>query len=281
MSVEDSYFLSKNSIRVQDKLLTLEVPKIMGIINCTPDSFFENSRFEGVNAVLKQAEKLLNDGADLLDVGGYSTRPGAFNITLTEEIERTRHAIAAIKREFPATIISIDTFRSEVAREALEAGASIINDISGGEIDPSIWDVAAHYQCPYILMHMRGTPQNMQENTHYTSLFKEIAAYFSTKIEALKQKGVHDIVIDPGFGFSKTMDQNYELLHCLEDFRFLNQPILVGFSRKSMIYKKLNCTANEALNGTTILNTQAVLKGAKILRVHDVKEAAEIVKLLF
>lgn len=281
MSVEDSYFLSKNSIRVQDKLLTLEVPKIMGIINCTPDSFFENSRFEGVNAILKQAEQLFKDGADLLDIGGYSTRPGAFNIPLTEEIERTRHAIAAIKREFPSAIISIDTFRGEVAKEALEAGASIINDISGGEIDPTIWEVAAHYQCPYVLMHMRGTPQNMQENTHYTSLFKEIAAYFSTKIEALKQKGVYDIVLDPGFGFSKTLEQNYELLNCMEDFRFLNHPILVGFSRKSMIYKKLGCTANEALNGTTILNTQAVLKGAKILRVHDVKEAAEIVKLLF
>lgn len=281
MSVEDSYFLSKNSIRVQDKLLTLEVPKIMGIINCTPDSFFENSRFEGVNAILKQAEQLFKDGADLLDIGGYSTRPGAFNIPLTEEIERTRPAIAAIKREFPSAIISIDTFRGEVAKEALEAGASIINDISGGEIDPTIWEVAAHYQCPYVLMHMRGTPQNMQENTHYTSLFKEIAAYFSTKIEALKQKGVYDIVLDPGFGFSKTLEQNYELLNCMEDFRFLNHPILVGFSRKSMIYKKLGCTANEALNGTTILNTQAVLKGAKILRVHEVKEAAEIVKLLF
>lgn len=281
MSVEDSYFLSKNSIRVQDKLLTLEVPKIMGIINCTPDSFFENSRFEGVKAILKQAEQLFKDGADLLDIGGYSTRLGAFNIPLTEEIERTRDAIAAIKREFPSAIISIDTFRGEVAQEAIEAGASIINDISGGEIDPTIWEVAAHYQCPYVLMHMRGTPQNMQENTHYHSLFKEIAAYFSTKIEALKQKGVYDIVLDPGFGFSKTLEQNYELLNCMEDFLFLNHPILVGFSRKSMIYKKLGCTANEALNGTTILNTQAVLKGAKILRVHDVKEAAEIVKLLF
>lgn len=281
MSVEDSYFLSKNSIRVQDKLLTLEVPKIMGIINCTPDSFFENSRFKGVNAVLKQTEQLFKDGADLLDIGGYSTRAGAFNIPLTEEIERTRDAIAAIKHEFPSAIISIDTFRGEVAKEALEAGASIINDISGGEIDRTIWDVAVHYQCPYVLMHMRGTPQNMQENTHYHSLFKEIAAYFSTKIEALKQKGVVDIIIDPGFGFSKTLEQNYELLRCMEDFQFLNHPLLVGFSRKSMIYKKLNCTANEALNGTTILNTQAVLKGAKILRVHDVKEASEIVKLLF
>lgn len=280
ISVEDSYFHSKTSIRLGDKLFSLDTPKVMGIINCTPDSFFENSRFEGVTPVLKQAEKLISAGADMLDLGGYSTRPGAFNIPLTAEIERTRDSIAAIRKEFPDAVISIDTFRAEVAREALEAGANIINDISGGEIDPEIWNVAAHYQCPYILMHMRGTPQTMQENTHYDSLFKEIAAYFSTKLSALKKLGVNDVILDPGFGFSKTLEQNYELLDCLPDLQFLGHPLLVGFSRKSMIYKRLGITPEEALNGTTVLNTKAVLSGAKILRVHDVKEAKEIIRLI-
>ncbi len=280
ISVEDSYFHSKTSIRLGDKLFGLDTPKVMGIINCTPDSFFEGSRFENLTAVLKQAEKLISEGADMLDIGGYSTRPGAFNIPLTAEIERTRDAIAQIRKEFPETVISIDTFRAEVAKEALEAGADLVNDISGGELDPEIWNVVAHYQCPYILMHMRGTPQTMQENTHYDSLFKEISAYFSTKLSALKKLGIHDVILDPGFGFSKTIEQNYELLDCLPDFRFLGKPLLVGFSRKSMIYKKLGITANEALNGTTVLNTKAIMGGAKILRVHDVKEAKEITALL-
>lgn len=280
ISVEDSYFHSKNSIRTGNKLLSLEHPKVMGIINCTPDSFYEESRYKDVSAVLKQAEQQISEGADMLDIGGYSSRPGAFNIPLTAEIERTRPAIAAVRKEFPEITISIDTFRAEVAKEALEAGADIINDISGGEAEPEIWNVAAHYQCPYILMHMRGTPQNMQENTHYDSMFKEIAAYFSTKVNALKKLGVNDIILDPGFGFSKTMEQNYALLDCLSDFHFLGQPLLVGFSRKSMITKKLGITAEEALNGTTVLNTKAILKGAKILRVHDVKAAKEIIRLL-
>lgn len=280
ISVEDSYFHSKTSIRLGDKLYSLETPKVMGILNSTPDSFFEGSRFEGVTSILKQAEKLVSEGADILDIGGYSTRPGAFNISLETEIERTKDPIAAIRKEFPETVISIDTFRAEVAKEAMEAGADIINDISGGAIDPEIWNVAAHYQCPYILMHMRGTPQNMQENTEYDSLFKEISAYFSTRLNALKKLGINDVILDPGFGFSKTLEQNYELLDCLPDFGFLGQPLLVGFSRKSMIYKKLDITANEALNGTTVLNTKALLNGAKILRVHDVKEAKEIIGLL-
>jgi dihydropteroate synthase len=280
MSVEDSYFHSKNSIRVGNKLLNLQIPKVMGIINCTPDSFFEDSRMDTVDLVIRQAEKHIADGADLLDIGGYSTRPGAAVISTEEEISRTRAAIAAIRREFPEIILSIDTFRGEVARQALEAGAQIVNDISGGEIDPTIWKVVAEYQCPYILMHMRGTPQNMQENTQYGSMFKEIAAYFSQKLAALKALGIYEVILDPGFGFSKTGEQNYELLDQLADFQFLGQPILAGISRKSMIYKKLGITAAEALNGTTVLNTVAVLKGASILRVHDVKEAREIIRLL-
>jgi dihydropteroate synthase len=280
ISVEDSYFHSKNSIRISDNLFSLAVPKVMGIINCTPDSFYEGSRYDTIKGILTQTEKFISEGVDIIDIGGYSTRPGAFNIPLTEEIERTQKSIAAIRKQFPELIISIDTFRAEVAKEALEAGANLVNDISGGEIDPEIWNVVAKYNCPYILMHMRGTPQNMQEFTTYDSLFKDIAAYFSTKINALKKLGIHDIIIDPGFGFSKTLEQNYELLNTLSDLQFLGCPILVGFSRKSMIYKKLGITAQEALNGTTILNTKAILNGAKILRVHDVKEAKEVIQLL-
>ena len=280
ISVEDSYFHSKNSIRISDNLFSLAVPKVMGIINCTPDSFYEGSRYETIKGILTQTEKFISEGVDIIDIGGYSTRPGAFNIPLTEEIERTQKSIAAIRKEFPELIISIDTFRAEVAKEALEAGANLVNDISGGEIDPEIWKVVAKYNCPYILMHMRGTPQNMQEFTTYDYLFKDIAAYFSTKINTLKKLGIHDIIIDPGFGFSKTLEQNYELLNTLPDLQFLGCPILVGFSRKSMIYKKLETSAQEALNGTTVLNTKAILNGAKILRVHDVKEAKEVIQLL-
>lgn len=280
LDVEDSYFHSKNSIRLGGNLFSLSLPRVMGVINCTPDSFFEDSRHETIKGVLTQVEKFISEGVDIIDVGGYSTRPGAFNIPLTEEIDRTRKSIEAIRKEFPSLIISIDTFRAQVAKEALEAGANLVNDISGGEIDPEIWNVVAAYQCPYILMHMKGTPQNMQQFTSYDSLFKDISSYFSTKINALKNKGIADVIIDPGFGFSKTMEQNYELLHCLSDLQFLGRPILVGFSRKSMIYKKLNISPQEALNGTTILNTKAILNGAKILRVHDVKEAWEIIQLL-
>ncbi len=280
ISVEDSYFRSKNSIRLGKKLFSLEQPCVMGILNCTPDSFYAESRNESVTTILKKTERQLVEGASILDIGGYSSRPNAEHVSLEQEIQRTQNAIVAIRKAFPQTVISIDTFRSEVARIALESGADIINDISGGTLDPEIWKVAAHYQCPYVLMHMRGNPNTMQTQTNYLNLFQEIAFYFSNKIHQLQQLGVHDVILDPGFGFSKTVEQNYELLNCLQDFHFLGKPILVGFSRKSMIYRKLNCTPQEALNGTTILNTTAILKGAKILRVHDVKEATEACKLL-
>lgn len=280
ISVEDSYFRSKNSIRIGKKLFSLEQASIMGILNCTPDSFYEGSRNDSVTSILKMAEKQISDGANILDIGGYSSRPNADHVTLAEEIERTQNAIVAIKREFPDTVISIDTFRAEVARIALESGADIINDISGGEIDQEIWNVAAHYQCPYILMHMRGTPETMQSQTEYNNLFKDVSNYFSIKINQLKKLGVHDVILDPGFGFAKTLDQNYELLNHLQDLHFLEKPLLVGFSRKSMIHRLLDITPEEALNGTTILNTRAILKGAKILRVHDVKEANEVLKLI-
>lgn len=280
MSVEDSYFHSIHSMKVHDKLYTFETPMVMGILNCTPDSFYKNSRFQEDKAILKAAEQHISDGASIVDIGGYSTRPGAINIDLTTEIERTAHAVALIRNEFPEILISIDTFRSEVARIALAEGASMINDISGGEIDPEIWQIASKNNCPYILMHMRGTPQTMQENTTYSNLFKEIAGYFSRKIEQLKQLGVNDVILDPGFGFSKTTDQNFQLLNRLEDFHFLRKPLLVGISRKSMIYKTLEIEAEQALNGTTVLNTLALIKGAKILRVHDVKEAKQVVELM-
>ena len=280
MSVEDSYFHSIHSMKVHDKLYTFETPMVMGILNCTPDSFYKNSRFQEDKLILKAAEKHISDGASILDIGGYSTRPGAINIDLTTEIERTARAVALIHNEFPEILISIDTFRSEVARIALSEGASMINDISGGEIDPEIWQIAAKNNCPYILMHMRGTPQTMQENTTYSNLFKEIAGYFSLKIEQLKKLGVNDVILDPGFGFSKTTNQNFELLNRLEDFHFLRKPLLVGISRKSMIYKTLEIEAESALNGTTVLNTLALIKGAKILRVHDVKEAKQAVELI-
>lgn len=279
MSVEDNYFSVNRTIRVRDKLLLMDEPWVMGIINCTPDSFYENSRYQNLTSVLAVAEQQISEGAKILDLGGYSSRPGAASVSTADEITRTAPAIAAIRKAFPDVLISIDTFRSDVAQAALEAGADIINDISGGSIDPKIWDVAARFKAPYILMHMRGTPETMQSLTEYSNLFTDLVSYFSEKIQQLHALGVHDIILDPGFGFAKTLEQNYELLRALPDFRFLHKPMLVGVSRKSMIYKKLGTTPHEALNGTTVLNTLALERGAAILRVHDVREAIEAVRL--
>ncbi len=271
----------KNHLKIGKKLLDLSTPKIMGIVNITPDSFYENSRFNSINNILSQIEKHLDDGADIIDIGGYSTRPGASNISIEEELKRISEPIKTIKSIFPNCILSCDTFRSQVAQIAIDNGADIINDISGGELDKNMINVIAKNKTPYILMHSKGTPQTMQSHTDYKSIFKEMINYFSQKLELLHELGLTEIIIDPGFGFAKTIEQNFELLNKLEDFYFLKQPILVGVSRKSMIYKKLDTTPNESLNGTTILNTIAISKGANILRVHDVKEAKEIVKLLF
>jgi dihydropteroate synthase len=279
MSVEDTYFPRNYTLKVRDKLLLIKQPMVMGIINTTPDSFHKDSRFQGITPVLKAAERHLKEGASMLDFGGYSTRPGAQNVSEKEEIERTAPYIAAIRKEFPEAILSIDTFRSQVAKEAANNGVDIINDISGGSIDPAIWDVCANFKLPYICMHMRGTPQTMMDYLEYTSLFKEIAFYFSEKLDLLKKKGVTDVILDPGFGFSKTTEQNFELFNHLSDFHIFNRPLLVGISRKSMIYKTVQTDAEHALNGTSVLNTLAIIKGAAILRVHDVKEAVEVVKL--
>jgi dihydropteroate synthase len=271
----------KKHLKIGKKLLDLTTPKIMGIVNTTPDSFYESSRTNTIDKLLIQVEKHMQEGADFIDIGGYSTRPGATDISIEEEINRISDPIKIIKDTFPNCIISCDTFRSQVAQIAIDNGADIINDISGGELDQNMFDVIAKNRIPYILMHSKGNPQTMQNQTEYKSIFKEMVNYFSSKIEYLHELGLTEIIIDPGFGFAKTIEQNYELLNNLQDFYFLKHPILVGISRKSMIYKKLNTTPEEALNGTTILNTIALSKGAKILRVHDVKEAKEIVTLLF
>lgn len=251
----------------------------MGILNVTPDSFFDGSRFTTDTEILTQTEKMLSEGATFIDIGGYSSRPGAENISIEEERARVLKAVELIVKEFPKTLISIDTFRAEVAREAVQEGANIINDISAGELDSKMFETVASLNVPYIAMHMRGTPQTMKELTSYSNLAGEIMNYFLKKIEWLKNLGVTDIIIDPGFGFAKTIDQNFELLSYLDHFRNLDRPILAGLSRKSMVWKTLGVTAADALNGTTALNMTALQKGASILRVHDVKEAVEVIKL--
>ena len=278
LNVEDTYFYSNNLIRVKDKLLDLSTPKVMGIVNCTPDSFYSGSRKKTEKEVLNQVEKHLNEGADIIDLGGYSSRPGAQEIDTKEEISRVIPFIKQIKKEFTTTI-SLDTFRSEVARQGLEEGVDIINDISAWEIDHQLLEVVSKYKCPYILMHMKGTPSTMQNKTQYANIFNEVIHFLSEKLAILQQKGINDVIIDPGFGFGKNLEQNYELLNNLKAFELLNKPLLAGLSRKSMIYKKLETTPEHSLNGTTVLNTIALNNGASILRVHDAKEAIECIRL--
>lgn len=251
----------------------------MGILNITPDSFFAGSRFRTEAEILHQAEKMLTEGATFLDVGGYSSRPGARDIPAEEELDRVIKAIKIICRQFPSAFISVDTFRAEVARQAVLEGAALINDISAGELDRTMFDTVAEAKVPYIAMHMRGTPQTMQELTQYSNFVRELMDYFLDKINHLKTLGVNDVIIDPGFGFAKTVSQSFEALTHLDHFIHLGKPIAVGLSRKSMIWKTLDIRADEALNGTTALNMAAVIKGANILRVHDVKEAVEVIKL--
>ena len=280
LRVEDTYFPTINQLRLKDKLFDLSKPKIMGIINCTPDSFYSESQLQSEKTLLVHVEKQIKEGVDIIDIGGYSSRPGAKEITIKEEIDRVLPAITSIRKEFPEIYLSLDTFRSEVASVGLENGINIINDISGWSIDNELFKVLDKYKCPYILMHMKGTPSTMQFETNYDNLFTSISSYFSKKLSELKSIGVNDVILDPGFGFSKTLEQNHTLLHQMNQFKILGKPLLAGVSRKSMIYKKLNIEPAEALNGTSILNTISILKGASILRVHDVKEAKEILKLL-
>jgi len=268
-------------INVKGNLIDLSVPKVMGIINITPDSFYKASRFTKDEEILRAALKMAKDGADILDIGGYSSRPGAANITPEEEKSRVLGALKLISRELPEVVLSIDTFRADIAKEAvLECGAGIINDISGGEADPQMFSVIKELQVPYILMHLKGVPWSMEKNPVYDDVVADIIKWLGERIFRLNSIGVNDIIIDPGFGFGKTISHNFEILRNLNDFSVAGLPVLAGVSRKSMIWKTLGTSPVKALNGTTVLNTIALMNGADILRVHDVKEAIQAVKLV-
>jgi dihydropteroate synthase len=268
------------TINCKGNLIDLSTPKVMGIINLTPDSFYDGGKLTSEKEILLKAEQMLKEGATFLDLGAYSSRPGAQFVSEKEEIDRVLPVIKILLNEFPETLLSIDTFRSNVADESISAGASLINDISAGKLDDHMFKIIAQHQVPYVMMHMRGTPELMMKNTDYTDLTKEVLYYFSERIAKARSFGINDLIADPGFGFSKTLDQNYELFNDLELFRNLNVPLLLGISRKSMIQKKIKTTAANSLNGTTALHAIAIQKGASILRVHDVKEAFETINLL-
>ncbi len=269
-----------STINCKGKLIDLSSPKVMGILNITPDSFFDGGIYSNEEAIISQVEKMLTDGATFIDIGAYSSRPGAKHISEEEELTRIVPVIQLLVKEFPNIIISIDTFRSTIAEQCIKNGASIINDISAGSMDAEMFSIIAKLQVPYIIMHMQGSPQNMQQNPTYTNITQEVLHYFSTKISELRALGVNDIITDVGFGFGKTIDHNYELLKKLSLFKNLEVPMLVGISRKSMLHKPLNISAEEALNATTSANTIALLNGANILRVHDVKEAIQAIKIV-
>ncbi|MDB4086258.1 dihydropteroate synthase [Flavobacteriaceae bacterium] len=266
-------------LNIKGSVLDLSIPKIMGVLNVTPDSFYDGGIYSSEKKILKQVEKMVLDGADIIDVGGYSSKPGATPITIEEEEKRVIPIIKLIYKTFKERIISVDTFRSEISEKSINAGASIINDISGGDLDNNIYKIAGKYKTPYIIMHMRGNPSNMQNNPVYKNINYEIIKDLSKKIELAQSNGVGDIIIDPGFGFGKTIEHNYQILNNLKLYKILEKPILIGISRKSMIYKLLKTEPSKALNGTTVLNTIALINGANILRVHDVKEAKEVIKL--
>ncbi len=260
-------------------LIDLSIPKILGIVNLTPDSFYDGGSLKNEASLVTKIEKMLQDGADFIDLGGYSSRPGAKDISVDEEMDRVLPVVKLLTKEFSGIRLSIDTFRSSVAKACLDQGAALINDISAGNLDAEMLKTIAAYQVPYIMMHMKGSPQNMQSLASYKNITQEVCFYFSEKIAEARALGIHDVIVDPGFGFAKTIDHNFELLNNFEILQQLDVPILAGISRKSMIYKTLNTTADQALNGTTALHMIALQKGANILRVHDVKEAKECVVL--
>ena len=270
-----------SQINVNGRLMDLSQPRVMGILNVTPDSFFAESRKQTDEAVEALVERMLAEGADMIDIGAYSSRPNAEHVSAEEEMARLRRGLTALRRVAPEAVVSVDTFRADVARMCVEEyGVAIINDIAAGEMDPEMFATVAQLGVPYVMMHMQGTPQNMQLNPHYDNLMKEVMTYFAEKVDRLRQMGAKDLILDPGFGFGKTLDHNYELLSHMEEFAEFGLPLLVGISRKSMIYRLLDITPQESLNGTTVLNTIALLKGAHILRVHDVKPAVEAVKMV-
>ncbi|BCY28894.1 dihydropteroate synthase [Flavobacterium okayamense] len=268
------------TINCKGNLIDLSVPKVMGILNCTPDSFFDGGKYKSESDILQQVEKMLDEGATFIDIGAYSSKPGADFVSEDEELQRLLPIIDLVLKHFPETLLSVDTFRSNVAQNAIENGAAVVNDISAGMLDEDMLETVAKLQVPYVMMHMKGNPQTMQSLANYEDVVKEMMFYFSERINKARNFGLNDIIIDPGFGFAKTVEQNYEVLQKLDYFNILELPLLVGISRKSMIYKTLENSPQEALNGTTILNTIALQRGANILRVHDVKQAVECVKLV-
>ena len=270
-----------HTLNLRGKLYSLCEPKIMGILNVTPDSFYAESRTSDEEHIAARVQQLMDDGADMIDIGGYSSRPGADDVSPEEEMNRLRRGLRVVRRLYPEVPVSVDTFRADVARMCVEEeGADIINDISGGMMDRQMFRTVARLGVPYILMHMQGPPDTMQQAPHYDNLRREVMLYFAERIDRLCQMGAKDIIVDPGFGFGKTLEHNYELFHHLDDFNLFNLPLLVGISRKSMIYKLLGGTPQTSLNGTTVLNTIALMKGAHILRVHDVKEAVEAKRIV-
>ena len=268
-------------INVNGSLLDLSQPRVMGILNVTPDSFYAGSRTQTEAEIVRRVKQIVSEGAAIIDIGAYSSRPNADNVSARDEMERLRMGLKILFEIQPDAVVSVDTFRADVARMCVEEyGVAIINDIAAGEMDANMFHTVAALNVPYIMMHMQGTPQSMQQHPHYDNLLKEVFLYFARKVQQLRDLGVKDIILDPGFGFGKTMEHNYELLSHLEEFRIFELPLLVGVSRKSMIYRLLDITPQEALNGTTVLDTICLLKGADILRVHDVKEAVETVRIV-
>ena len=273
--------MNSKTINIKGQLLSLDEPQVMGILNVTPDSFYAGSRKQTEAAIVDRIETILDEGASMIDVGGYSSRPDAAEVSETEEMQRLEMALQPLLQHYPDVVVSVDTFRSSVARQCVEKyGVAMINDISGGELDERMFDTVAQLRVPYIMMHMRGTPQTMQQQTDYEDVTADVLKSFSQKLERLFRLGVNDVILDPGFGFSKTLAQNYELMRHLDDFRIFGLPLLVGVSRKSMIYKLLETTPEESLNGTTVLHTYALLHGANILRVHDVRAAKEAIQIV-
>lgn len=268
------------NINCNGNLIDLTTPKVMGILNVTPNSFYDGGKHKEINSIIHQVDKMLSEGADFIDIGAYSSKPSAEFVSEEEEIKRLVPIVKSLVETFPNIILSVDTFRAQVAKASVEHGVAMVNDIAAGLLDDKMLETVAELKVPYIMMHMRGNPQTMQSLTDYNDIVKEMIFYFSERIQKARSFGISDIVIDPGFGFAKTLEQNYEVLHKMELFEMLELPILVGVSRKSMIYKVLESSPQEALNGTSVLNTIALQKGAKILRVHDVKEAVECIKLV-
>ena len=280
MSFKDTFFSKIRSLNCGGKLLDLSIPKVMGVLNVTPDSFYDGGKYYSSDKIIDQVNKMIEDGADIIDIGGISTRPGSQSISEEEELKRIIPAIKLVREFHPETIISVDTYRSGIARHVVDDyGVEMINDISGGELDNRMFDTIAALKIPYIIMHMRGNPGNMQTLTDYDDIIKDMISYFANKTEYLIKLGVSDLIVDPGFGFSKTTEQNFHLLNHLDTFQLFELPLMVGLSRKSMVYKTLQTSPDMVLNGTTVLHTIALMKGANLLRVHDVKEAVEAITL--